>query len=77
MNQNSDHLSPSDIAIVKLLLTQGFHQKRIASLFDVNQGRIAEINSGRKHKCIYIPNLTRVQRQCHTYPLKTRGQDRK
>lgn len=72
MKQNSDYLSEDDVAIVKLLLLQGFQHKRIASLFDVNQGRISEINSGKKHRELkafrsIIPP---------TYPLKRRGEDR-
>lgn len=37
-----------EIAIVKLLLDIGFQHKRIAALFDCNQGRIAEIATGKK-----------------------------
>lgn len=46
VEQKSDKLSPSDAAIVVLLASMGFQHKRIAALFDVNQGRIAEIVRG-------------------------------
>lgn len=36
-----------EIAITKLLIDVGFHQKRIASLFDCSQGRVAEISIGK------------------------------
>lgn len=39
--------SETEIAIVKMLCDAGFHHKRIAALFDCNQGRIAEINKGQ------------------------------
>ena len=37
-----------EIAIVKLLVDVGFQHKRVAALFDCNQGRIAEIATGQK-----------------------------
>lgn len=37
-----------EIAIVKHLVDVGFQHKRIAALFDCNQGRIAEIATGQK-----------------------------
>tara|TARA_Y100000310_G_C20495478_1_gene721324 strand:- start:561 stop:689 length:129 start_codon:yes stop_codon:yes gene_type:complete len=37
-----------DIQIVKMLLALGHKQQSIAALFDVNQGRIAEISCGMK-----------------------------
>ncbi len=39
--------APLEVAITKLLLDVGFTQKRIAALFDCNQGRIAEISRGK------------------------------
>lgn len=33
-------------ALVRFLSREGFHNKRIAALFDVNQGRISEIVNG-------------------------------
>lgn len=65
MDQNSDTLTENDGKIIRYLLGKGFQTKRIAALFDVNQGRISEINSGQKFK-----SLNR------TYPIKKRGQDR-
>lgn len=38
----------AEIAIVKMLSDAGFQHKRIAALFDCNQGRIAEIVNGHK-----------------------------
>lgn len=37
-----------EIAVVKLLVDIGFQHKRVAALFDCNQGRIAEIATGQK-----------------------------
>lgn len=47
--QASEKLTTVDAATIKLLLGLGHQQKRIAALFDVNQGRISEIASGRKY----------------------------
>lgn len=47
--QASDRLSAEDAALIKLLLQLGHAQKRIAALFDCNQGRISEINRGQTH----------------------------
>lgn len=48
-SQKSDAPSGAlGIAIVKLLVDVGFQHKRIAALFDCNQGRIAEIATGQK-----------------------------
>lgn len=41
-----------EIALVKLLVDVGFQHKRIAALFDCNQGRIAEIATGKKGRGI-------------------------
>lgn len=41
--QASYSLQPHDVPIIIGLTRLGFHQKRIAALFDVNQGRIAEV----------------------------------
>lgn len=48
MSQRSDKLTEKDAVVVKMLLRLGFQHKRIAALFDCNQGRISEINSGQK-----------------------------
>ena len=46
-SQKSDGFNHAiEIALVKLLLRAGFQHKRIASLFDCNQGRIAEVATG-------------------------------
>ena len=42
LEQASGPLNASDKAIVRHLSTAGFHHKRIAALFDVNQGRIRD-----------------------------------
>lgn len=42
--------APVEVAITKLLLDVGFTQKRIAALFDCNQGRIAEISRGKNRR---------------------------
>ena len=44
--QESLPMGESDKAIAILLVSLGFQHKRIAALFDVNQGRIAEIVRG-------------------------------
>ena len=47
-SQRSDAIDHDiEIAITRLLLDVGFHHKRIAALFDCNQGRIAEIATGQ------------------------------
>lgn len=46
LSHNPDE--PLEFAIVKLLVDHGFHHKRIAALFDCNQGRIAEIARGHR-----------------------------
>ena len=42
LEQASDPLTDGDKAIVRRLSSEGFHQKRIAALFDCNQGRIRD-----------------------------------
>ena len=42
-------LSNTDIGVVIFLLALGYDQHRIAALFDVNQGRISEINMRRRN----------------------------
>lgn len=41
-------LSPKDIGIIKLRLQRGDLQHRIAADFDINAGRISEINTGKR-----------------------------
>jgi len=40
--QESETLSPADKLTVFELVKRGFQHKRVAALFDVNQGRITE-----------------------------------
>lgn len=47
--QTSETLTADDAATIKLLLKLGHQHKRIAALYDCNQGRISEIATGRKH----------------------------
>ena len=47
-SQKSDGFNHAvEVAIVKLLLSVGFHQKRVASLFDCSQGRVTEVATGQ------------------------------
>lgn len=41
-------LSPKDVAIIKRRLLNGELHHRIAADYDLNQGRISEINTGRR-----------------------------
>ncbi len=47
-DQRSKKLSPADAALIIHLIHLGFQHKRIAALFDVNQGRISEIATSAK-----------------------------
>ncbi len=40
-------LTPPEAALIKKLLKEGVLQHRIAAQFDVNSGRISEINTGK------------------------------
>lgn len=42
----SRKLTREDAAVIKKLLNQKVFQNRIAAMFDVNPGRISEINTG-------------------------------
>jgi hypothetical protein len=44
----SPKLTPKIVAKIKALLTRGFKQHDIAAMFGINQGRVSEINTGRK-----------------------------
>jgi len=44
----SRRLTEADAAVIKKMLSEGHLQSRIAAEFDVNGGRIAEINTGQK-----------------------------
>lgn len=54
--QASDRMADTDKAIAVLLVSLGFHHKRIAALFDVDQGRIAEIVRG-------VSNTIKLERE--------------
>lgn len=43
------HLTARDIADIKARLRQGEYQHHIAADYGLNQGRISEINTGKRH----------------------------
>ncbi len=43
----SHKLTDPEVAVIKKMLREGHLQSRIAAQFDVNGGRIAEINTGQ------------------------------
>jgi hypothetical protein len=45
----SPPVTPEVAAIVKRLLGEGLYQHQIASLLNMNQGRISEIKTGKRH----------------------------
>lgn len=47
-SQAGEVLDEDDAAMIKALLALEFQQRRIAALFDVNQGRISEIATGAR-----------------------------
>ncbi len=50
----SKRLTHADAKIIKIRLKQGDMQSRIAADFDVNIGRISEINTGKKFNDVRI-----------------------
>jgi hypothetical protein len=46
----SRRLTDNDAAIIKKRLNDGEFQSRIAADFDVNSGRISEINTGKRFR---------------------------
>ena len=42
------HLTAQDIAVIKARLRRGEYQHHIAADFGLNQGRISEINTGKR-----------------------------
>ena len=48
MKKKTPSVTVEMAAKIKLLLKTGEKQHRIAALFDINQGRISEINTGKK-----------------------------
>lgn len=43
------HLTAQDIADIKVRLRQGDYQHHIAADYGLNQGRISEIKTGKRH----------------------------
>ena len=41
-------LTPQDILVIKMRLKRGDHQHDIAADYGLNQGRISEINTGKR-----------------------------
>lgn len=49
-------LTPEDIGVIKARLLRGDLQHRIAAAYDINSGRISEINTGKRFQGIQ-PNM--------------------
>jgi len=45
----SRRIKPDDVPIIKKLIREGHYLNRIAAQFDVNQGRISEIKTGKRY----------------------------
>ena len=45
-------LKPEQVSIIKARIAQGEYQHRIAADFDLNQGRISEIATGKRYAAI-------------------------
>lgn len=56
-------LSPKDIGLIKLRLNRGELQHRIAADFDLNPGRISEINTGKRFSD--VPPATMQENDAH------------
>lgn len=54
-------LSPEDIGEIKARLRRGELQHRIAALYDLNAGRISEINTGKRFA--HIPATEEVSNE--------------
>lgn len=48
MKMREPCFSKQDIAVIVLLKQLGYFEHRIAALFDVNQGRISEVWTGKR-----------------------------
>jgi predicted XRE-type DNA-binding protein len=48
LRRRARRLSEADAAVIKLLLSIGLPQYRIAALFDVDQSRVSEIKTGKR-----------------------------
>ncbi|SUA99165.1 Uncharacterised protein [Pannonibacter phragmitetus] len=46
--RRSSTVTPEKAAIIKALLKTGMYQHEIAALLEMNQGRVSEINTGKK-----------------------------
>lgn len=44
----SNRITSNDVPVIKKRIRQGEFQNRIAADYDVNQGRISEIKTGKK-----------------------------
>lgn len=49
MKRRSPSVSPEMAAIIKTLLRRGLFHHEIAALFGINQGRVSEIRTGKRH----------------------------
>jgi len=45
-------LTPDMVPVIKLAREKGFNYARIASYFEINQGRIADVMKGRRYPLI-------------------------
>ena len=45
-------LTPEQVSIIKARIAEGEYQQRIAADFDLNQGRISEIATGKRYASI-------------------------
>ncbi|MFU0506692.1 sigma factor-like helix-turn-helix DNA-binding protein [Pseudaminobacter sp. NGMCC 1.201702] len=55
--QRSPEVSEEMAAIIKALLAHGMTQHDIAARFGINQGRVSEINKGKRHPGILPAQL--------------------
>ena len=47
--RSSPDVSPEMAATIKALLAHGLTQHDIAARFGINQGRVSEVNNGKRH----------------------------
>lgn len=47
--RRSPEVSPEMAAIIKAMLAHGMAQHDIAARFGINQGRVSEVNNGKRH----------------------------
>ena len=48
-NSNNETFTDLEAALIRLLRQMGFAEHRVASLFDVNGGRISEVNTNKRN----------------------------